>query len=43
MQSIGGRKLLALAVSSLAAIALLAVAGWMLLGGSDQQIGRAHV
>ena len=41
MQSIGGRKLLALAVSSLAAIALLAVAGWMLLGGSDQPTASA--
>ena len=41
MQSIGGRKLLALAVSSLAAIALLVVAGWMLLGGSDQPTASA--
>ena len=41
MQSIGVRKLLALGVSSLAAIALLAVAGWMLLGGSDQPTASA--
>lgn len=33
MQSIGGRRLLAVTVSALAAAALLAVAGWMLLGG----------
>ena len=34
MQSIGGRRLLAVTVSALAAAALLAVAGWMLLGGN---------
>ena len=33
MQSIGGRRLLAVTGSALAAAALLAVAGWMLLGG----------
>lgn len=33
MQSIGGRRLLAVTVSALAAAALLAVAGWMLLLG----------
>lgn len=35
MQSIGGRRLLAVTVSALAAAALLAVAGWMLLGGGS--------